>query len=330
MGFLAAALALRRDRGGGPLTIMSCDNIPGNGRMLRGGLLEFCAEVYPGLGPWIEDNAAFPNSMVDRITPGTTADVPRYLEENFGLIDRWPVRAEDFRQWVLEDDFKEGVPPFAGAGALIVKDVEPYELMKIRLLNGSHSALAYPACLLGFRDAAPAILDPLLGAFIRRAYMEEITPTLRPPEGIDLGAYKDSLIRRFSNKNIGDPVLRLASDGSKKIPNAILRPLAEAFRRGLPRGALLFALAAWARFLDAAGDPSREFPLEDPRGEELSAAARRARERPAAFLKAAGLEEMSGGGLESLAPGFAAALEDIYRSGMRGALEAFMGRAGLL
>ncbi|MDR1971357.1 MAG: mannitol dehydrogenase family protein [Treponema sp.] len=324
VGFLALALDKRRREGGGKVTVMSCDNFPSNGKILTRCLLSFCREVRPDLVPWIEENAAFPLSMVDRITPGSTGAFMEELRDRYGLDDRWAVGCEDFRQWVLEDRFQEGFPLRAleETGVRIVKDVEPYELMKIRLLNGSHSALAYPAYLMGYRGVAEAVEDPLLRRFIRDRYMEEISATVPDVPGIDLGNYKDTLITRFSNRNIADTVLRLASDGSKKVPNAILKPLEET---RASHGAILFALASWARFLAGSGEDGKPIPLDDPAAAELSTAALRAREDPAGFLRAIGMPDPGEARLRSLAGGLGAHLRRIYDLGIGGALEEFLG-----
>ncbi|MDR2136293.1 MAG: mannitol dehydrogenase family protein [Treponema sp.] len=326
IGFLAAVLDRRRRAGAGPLTVMSCDNFPSNGTILSRCLVSFCRETRPELVPWIEDNVSFPCSMVDRITPAATGALAEDLAGRYGIADRWAVGCEDFRQWVLEANFQKGFPldRLGEAGALIVKDVEPYELMKIRLLNGSHSALAYPAWLLGYGAVTDAAEDPALRRFIRDFYMEEVGATVPPIPGIALGDYKDTLIRRFSNRHIADTVPRLASDGSKKIPNAILGPLAELARGGeRPYGAVVLALAFWARFLTGTGEQGERFPLDDPAAAELSAAARRAREDPAAFLRAIRMPELPEPG--ALARDFAARLGRIYACGTRRALEEFTG-----
>jgi mannitol-1-phosphate/altronate dehydrogenase len=330
IGFLAAALSLRFNTNRKPLTIMSCDNFPVNGKVLKTCVFSFCRELYPALLPWLEDAAAFPNSMVDRITPNTTGETLRYLEERYGIIDQWPVCSEDYRQWVLEDRFKAPAGPsfnirdLEKVGVQIVGDVEPYELMKIRLLNGSHSALAYPAYLMGYTGVAEAVSDPLLQRFIREHYMEEISATLPPAAGIDLGAYKDTLIRRFSNRNIADTILRLASDGSKKIPNALLKALGQTIKGGLKHGAMVFALAAWARFLSGQDEGGRPIPLEDDNGPAISAAAGQAREDPENFLRVIGVQGLSGGELSALAGSFKSVLEQIYREGTRKALETLL------
>jgi mannitol-1-phosphate/altronate dehydrogenase len=347
VGFIAAALEKRRKDGGGPVTIMSCDNFPSNGKILKTCVLSFCRKTRPDLIPWIEANVAFPLSMVDRITPATTGETLSYFKKKFGIDDRWAVCCEDFKQWVLEDTFKTGsgtsskpqsslganvfsLTGLAKAGVQVVKEVEPYELMKIRLLNGSHSALSYPAYLMGHTGVAEATGDPFIQNFIRRHYMEEITATLPPVPGVDLDIYKDTLISRFSNKNIGDQVLRLASDGSKKIPISVINPLAEAVEEGKPCGAIVFALAAWARFLTGSGEKGEPIPLEDPRGPELSLSAKNARKDPTSFLRAIGIQEWTiaapaSGKFAGLVKEFTARLEEIYLKGIRKALAEFPG-----
>jgi mannitol-1-phosphate/altronate dehydrogenase len=332
-GFLAAYLSLRY-KTRAPLTIMSCDNIPNNGKVLRTCVLAFCRALYPQTASWVEESVAFPCTMVDRITPGTTKEAIDHVREAYGIDDQWTVSSEDFRQWVVEDDF---LTPVTGPGGIfplenlenesvqLTGDVEFYELMKIRLLNGSHSALAYPSYLLGYRDVAEAVLDPLIGNFIRRRYMEEIGVTLNPVPGIDISSYKDTLVSRFSNRNIADTVLRLAQDGSRKVPNAILCPLAEAVNRGQKHEAIVFALAAWARFLEGRDESGAPIPLDDTNGAAVAAAAGTALENPEQFLKAIGLSGISGEAFTKLAGSFAVYLKEIHTRGTRAALEKFMG-----
>jgi mannitol-1-phosphate/altronate dehydrogenase len=322
-GYIAAALAWRFRTNREALTIMSCDNIPSNGKLLKACVLSLCRESFPEIIPWVEDQVSFPCSMVDRITPGTAAETIKETEERWGIADRWPVFAEDFRQWVLEEDFKSPPPPYAALGVQIVKDVEPYELMKMRLLNGSHSALAYPGYLLGYRRVDQAARDPLIQNFIRRRYMEEAGATLAPAPGMDSASYKDTLISRFANPYVGDTVLRLASEGSSKIPNFMLKPLTEAVKKGLPHESMIFALAAWARFLDGIDEEGAPIPLEDVNGPVLSALAKQAREDPFSFLKAAGLRDLEDTAFGKLAETFAAFLKGIYAQGIQAALRSF-------
>ncbi|GHV79411.1 mannitol dehydrogenase [Spirochaetia bacterium] len=331
-GFLAAALSRRAAAGGAPLTIMSCDNFPSNGKVLKESLLSFCAQTYPGLSSWIEDGVSFPCSMVDRITPNTDAAVIAEAEQRYGITDKWTVCCEDFIQWVLEDDFK--LPPgagfdpalFAAAGVQLVADVEPYELMKMRLLNGSHSALGYLSYLMGYTDVADAASDPLLRKFLRLHYMEEITPTVPPVPGIDLTVYKDTLINRFANRAIGDAVLRLAEDGSQKIPNFILKPLAETIRSGGGYDAIAFALAGWARFLEGTDETGKPIPIKDPEGTAVIQAAKTARNEPEPFLNAIGVRGIDGEALNKLTGVFKQCLERMYTRGTRNALEEFVSK----
>ncbi|MDR1905201.1 MAG: mannitol dehydrogenase family protein [Treponema sp.] len=332
-GFLSAYLSLRY-KTRAPLTIMSCDNIPNNGKVLRKCVLAFCRALYPETVSWVEESVAFPSTMVDRITPGTTREAIEHVGEVYGIDDQWTVCCEDFRQWVVEDNFltpvsgRGGIFPLenlADTGVQLTGDVEPYELMKIRLLNGSHSALSYPSYLLGHRDVAEAVLDPLIGEFVRRRYMEEITVTLSPVPGIDLSSYKDTLISRFSNRNIADTVLRLAQDGSRKIPNSILTPLAEAVNQGQKHEAVVFALAAWARFLEGRDEGGVPIPLDDANGAAVAAAAGTAQENPEQFLKVIGLNGISGEAFTKLTGMFAAYLKEIHAQGIRGALQRFIG-----
>ncbi|HBO36623.1 MAG TPA: mannitol dehydrogenase family protein [Sphaerochaeta sp.] len=250
VGYLALALSERCLQTKQKLTIASCDNIPSNGQVLRRCLLQYCDRVFPSVVPWIEQYVAFPLSMVDRITPNTKAEDIQFVEREYGLRDDWLVVSEHFLQWVIEPEGLEGLPPFEKAGALVTKDVEAFETMKIRLLNGSHSALAYPALLLGYTFVDEALSDPLLRSFIRDCYMREVGETLLPIPGYDFEVYKDRLIERFSNPYCSDTLLRLAQDGSKKFGYSLVPALKTALERGLPHKAMVCALAFWAHFID--------------------------------------------------------------------------------
>ncbi|MDR2078258.1 MAG: mannitol dehydrogenase family protein [Treponema sp.] len=327
IGFFAAALEERSKTNKRPLTIVSCDNFPSNGKILKKSLLSFCQEMRPGLIPWIEDNVAFPCSMVDRITPNTSPETTKYLEKKYGIIDRWAVACEDFLQWVLEDDFKQvpdsGIDPrdYAKAGVQLVKNVEPYELMKMRLLNGSHSALSYPAYLMGYTTVDEAMTDPVIQQYIRNFYMEEVTPTLAPVTGIDLGVYKDTLVTRFSNKNIADTVLRLCEDGSAKIPNFIINPLVDIIHSGGKHEAVTAALAGWARFLSGVGEDHKPIPIKDGTGQVAINAAKTARNNPENFLRVIGVHGLSEKEIAKLAGVFREHLENFHTRGARKTLK---------
>ena len=203
-------------------TIVSCDNIEGNGDVARQAFTTYAERVYPGLGEWMSAHTRFPNSMVDRITPVTTPDVIAVLESEFGVEDQWPVAAEPFTSWVLEDDFSDGRPPLEKVDVLLVDDVTPYELMKLRLLNASHQSLCYFAYLAGYRLVHDAAGDPLFAEFLREYMDSEATPTLKPVPGIDLPDYKRTLIERFANPGVKDTIARLCFGSSDRIPKWLL------------------------------------------------------------------------------------------------------------
>ncbi|WP_455382667.1 mannitol dehydrogenase family protein, partial [Salinispira pacifica] len=275
-GALRAALSAVRGQGTQPPTVLSCDNLPQNGDRLRKLFLQFLDRVDPELRKFVDRNVEFPNCMVDRITPITTDEQRTQLTDRFGIIDEWPVYCERFRQWVIEDRFPAGHPDWGVAGARFVSDVIPFERMKIRLLNGSHSALGYTSYMLGYRRVDLAMADADEAAFVR-AYMDEITPTVGDVPGMDLEQYKDSLIDRFANPAIADQVLRLAQDGSKKIPNMILEPVDEIVEEGGNCPFAAFALAAWIRFLEGSDEEGKEILIDDPLGEVLMRAAQATR-----------------------------------------------------
>ena len=323
-GFLAAGLERRYRENKKPLTIMCCDNVPENGHVLKSSVMFYCEKHYKEIIPWVQDQVSFPSSMVDRITPGTTPVMIKELEEKFGIIDKWPVCAEDYIQWVLEDNFKTAVPDYKAAGVQIVEKAEPYEMMKMRLLNGSHSAMAYPGYLLGCRLVDEAVTHPLLSDFIRNRYMEEVTPTLEPVPGIDVNAYKNTLISRFSNKNISDTILRLTINSSTKIPNFIFNPLTDAVRNGTGYSAICFAVAAWARFLAGKDEQGNDIPFNDAKSPQMCAAAQTAQKDPNAFLVKAGLKNLSEAQFNSAAEIFKKYLDEIYQKGIEAALREFL------
>jgi mannitol-1-phosphate/altronate dehydrogenase len=315
VGYLSRAL-LKRKETNSPVTIMSCDNIPENGKVLKCCILQFCDKKYPEIVSWVEKNVAFPCTMVDRITPGTTQSDIETIEEAGSYHDNCPVHCEDFLQWVIEDSHTTDIPDFAKAGAMVVKDVKPYELMKIRLLNGSHSALSYPAYLMGILTVDEAATNPLIHDFIRNHYMEELTATLPQVPGIDVTTYKDKLLNRFSNVYISDTILRLASDGSKKIANAIAKPLQETIGTKKKHEAMILSLAFWARFCSGIDENGKELPIDDPQREVLLKTWNKSEE----FLRNIGITN----GLEDLAKELAVALKAIEEEGTKQVLTDFL------
>ncbi len=272
-GYLTEALDRRRSRGLPPFTVLSCDIVQGNGDVCRRVMLAFAGLRDPALAHWIERNGAFPNTMVDRITP-TTGDEDRALvRTTFGIDDAWPVMTEPFRQWVIEDQFCNGRPYWERAGAQITTDVHPYEIMKIRLLNASHSAMGYLGYLAGYEYIFQIMADDLFRRFIAAFMDEEVTPILDPVEGIDLADYKRTLIERFSNPNIKDKTARICMDGSAKIPKFVLPTVREQLARGGPTKRLALVVASWCRYLTGRDEQGGAIAIEDPMAEVLSARA---------------------------------------------------------
>ena len=257
-GLITEALRRRRKRGLAPFTVMSCDNLQGNGHLTRRVFTTFARLRDPELGDWVEREVRFPNSMVDRITPVTTDADRAEVRERFGIDDRWPVVCEPYTQWVLEDTFTAGRPPYEQAGVQVVDQVEPYELMKLRLLNGSHQAMCYFAYLAGYRLVHEAAQDPLFQAFLLGYMDEEATPTLPPVPGVDLDGYKHTLIERFSNPQVRDTIARLCAQSSDRIPKWLLPVVRQQLATGGEIRRSAAVVASWARYaegVDEQGEP---------------------------------------------------------------------------
>jgi len=284
-GLITAALQRRRQAGAEPFTICSCDNIPGNGDLARGAFLAYARMVDESLADWVADQVAFPNSMVDRITPATTAEDIDHVRTALGIADAWPVVCEPFTQWVLQDHFPTGRPPYEAAGVQLVADVKPYELMKLRLLNAGHQALGYFGYLLGHRLVHDAAQDPPLADFVRRYMDEEGTPTLPPVPGIDLAAYKDTLVGRFSNSYVRDQVQRLCLEASDRIPKFLLPVIREQLAHSRQVHLSAAVVAGWARYCEGIDEQGRPIQINDHMADELRRRAANLREQPLEFLQ---------------------------------------------
>jgi mannitol 2-dehydrogenase len=283
-GLVTEALVRRRDRGLAPFTVVSCDNIEHNGDVARRSFAAFAALRDRDLGAWVEREVSFPNSMVDRITPATTDEDRAEVARRFGVEDRWPVVCEPFTQWVLEDRFSLGRPPLEDAGVQLVDDVEPYELMKLRLLNASHQALAYLGYLAGHRLVHDAAQDPLFRRFLLGYMEEEATPTLAPVPGIDVGDYRQDLIARFSNPAVRDTLARLAFDGSERLPKWLLPVVRHNLASGGEVRRSAAVVAGWARYCEGVDEEGHPIEVVDRRRDALMANAGRQREDPLAFI----------------------------------------------
>jgi fructuronate reductase len=262
-GFLAAAIARRRELGLKPFTVLSCDNLPANGRTLHGLLSRYAQCASPDLGSFVRDEIPCPDTMVDRIVPATTDDDRQRLSDTIGVNDHWPVVAEPFAQWVIEDRFCSGRPAWDQAGATFVGDVAPFESMKLRMLNGSHSALAYLGYLSGYETVAEAMGDNALANFAE-GLMSDAIPTLDLPAHIDVGAYKASLLARYRNNALRHRTWQIAMDGSQKLPQRILGPIRDRLAKGLPIERHALVVAGWMRYVTGIDERGGPIDVRDP------------------------------------------------------------------
>jgi mannitol 2-dehydrogenase len=318
-GLITEALVRRRQRGFPPFAVVSCDNIQGNGNIARNSFATFAALRDPELGEWVSREVAFPNSMVDRITPGTTDDDRAELARRYGITDRWPVVCEPFTQWVLEDRF-EARPPLEDVGVQVVQDVEPYELMKLRLLNASHQAVAYFGYLAGYRLVHDACQDPLFATFLLAYMDEEATPTLEPVPGIDLDEYKRNLIVRFSNPQVRDTIARLCAESSDRIPKWLLPVIRHNLQRGGPIALSAAIVASWARYAEGVDEDGKPIEVVDRLSDTVTAAAREQRSDPLAFVRN---RELFGDLVEDdrFTSAYLAVLDSLHRKGARETLQ---------
>jgi fructuronate reductase len=269
IGFLVAALAQRKTAGAAPFTVLSCDNLSANGHTVGRIVTQFAALRSRELAQWIEAEVAFPSTMVDRIVP-ETPDIDRSeISSALGMLDAWPVVTEPFTQWIVEDRFSAGRPDFAAAGVQMVSDVTPFEHMKLRLLNASHSALAYLGYLAGHETIASTMTDIRFTALARQI-MDDAAPTLTMPAGTDIAAYGASLLQRFANPALHHRTWQIAMDGSQKLPQRLLGTIADRLRLGLPIDTHALAVAGWMRYVTGKDEQGRAIDVRDPLAKELA------------------------------------------------------------
>jgi mannitol 2-dehydrogenase len=326
-GLVTAALARRRERGLPPFTVASCDNLQDNGTLARRAFASFAHLRDPELGNWVEGEVRFPCSMVDRITPSTTDSDRAELEARFGIEDRWPVVCEPFVQWALQDSFSSGRPPYERAGVQVVDDVEPYELMKLRLVNCSHQGLCYFASLRGYEFVHDAAADPLLERFLRGYMDQEATPTLPVVPGVEIEDYKLTLIGRLQNPEINDTIARLAAEGSDRLPKWLLPVVRAQLHAGRPVRYGAAIVASWARYVEGADEHGRPIEILDRRRERLVELAARQREEPLAFISNRELFGDLAEEPEFVTP-YVAALRSLHEHGARATLETLVTQPG--
>ena len=322
--YLAEALDRRRRAGIAPFTVVSCDNVPSNGDATRTALVSFATLRDPALGRWIGRHGAFPSTMVDRITPKTTPTERRFVESSVGIADRCPVLTEPFRQWIIEDTFCDSRPPLEAVGVDFVTDVTGHKLVKTRLLNGTHCAIAYLGLLAGYEKIDEAMSDPILGPYLEQLMHQEIAPLLPAVRGIDIGDYCATTLERFRNPNISDRLARLASRGSGKMPAYLLPSLHEAIAAGRPHTLLMLAVAGWARYLQGKDLHGRKVYIEDPQAKLLNTLATLGKNYPDPLLRNHDLF-----GDLRLVPGFVEQLgqmiDALDRQGVAGTLRRYLG-----
>lgn len=320
---IVEALDRRRRRGLPAPTIVSCDNIENNGEIARRAVLANAESRDPALAQWIDGRARFPSSMVDRITPATTLQMAAEVRRDFGINDRWPVVAEPFTAWVLEDDFADGRPPLEKAGVLLVDDVAPYELMKLRLLNAGHQCLAYFAHLCGFTFVHEAASDPLFAEFLLAYFDSEAIPTLPPVPGIDLHDYTRTLVERFSNPGVRDTVARLCAYSSDRIPKWLLPVICDNLASDGPVRMAAAVVASWARYAEGTDEWGKPYEVVDQLADSLIPIARSQYENPTAFIEIAAVF----GDLAHqprFVQAYTWALDSLHHKGARATLEALV------
>ena len=263
VGIAAEAAQRRRSTHGQPFTLLSCDNVQGNGKVARRALLGFAESLDPRLARWIESNVSFPASMVDRITPRTTEAHRDLVAARFGLRDKAAVVSESFRQWVIEDEFAAGRPAWESLGVQMTSDVAPYEMTKMRLLNGGHSALGYLADLLGMETIAQAAVDPQLARLLA-AFLDEVRPTVPRLPGLNLDEYTASIQHRFANSAIGDQVSRICSEVCAKMARFLAPSLRDLYNSGRSPKLLPLVVAAWLHYLRGTDESGRQMLISDP------------------------------------------------------------------
>ncbi|UCH18787.1 MAG: mannitol dehydrogenase family protein [Burkholderiales bacterium] len=327
-GFIVRGLARRRAAGLAPLTLLSLDNLPSNGHTLQGLVLAFAERVDPALARWIADGCTFPNSMVDRIVPRTTADDRRQVDAQLSLRDAWPVIAEPFFDWAVEDRFAAGRPAWDRGGARFVAEAAPWETLKLRMVNGTHSAIAYLGATAGWHTVDVAIGQAALHAFIEALMRDEIEPTLPALPGLDSAAYRTSLLARFANPALAHRTQQIAMDGSQKLPQRLLGTVRDRLAKQQPIARLGLAIASWLHYLRGRDERGEPYPIDDPLADDLVALARRAEALPDPRARTEMLTRYAPvfgdlAGAPALVAAVAPALESLRAQGVQATLETY-------
>ncbi|WP_223478182.1 mannitol dehydrogenase family protein [Oricola indica] len=322
-GIIIEALMCRREIGLPPFTVMSCDNLPENGHVARNAVLGLAKCRDDDAHDWIARNVAFPCGMVDCITPATGPREIAIVHDQFGIEDAAPVVCEPFRQWVLEDHFPQGRPALETVGVEFVDDVAPYELMKLRILNGGHATIAYPAGLLGIHFVHEAMRNPLVTGFLAKLEHDEIIPTVPEIPGVSLTGYYEKIVERFSNAAVGDTIPRLCLDGSNRQPKFILPTIAARLAAGQSVDGLALEVALWCRYCAGIDEDGKPIKIDDIAAERLNRQALAARDEPGAWLS---MHDIFGdlSGDPVFAAAFGKALASLWSNGVAATLQAYI------
>lgn len=327
-GFLVRALQRRKAAGVPPFTVLSCDNLPANGPLVKGIVLDMARLIDPDLAGWIEREGRFPATMVDRIVPATKPEDVTALATKTGQMDASPVLHEPFRQWVVEDNFvpafgENARPDLGAAGVELVADVTPFERMKLRMLNGTHSALAYLGYLAGNETIAETVADPVFAAYVKHLWKAEIAPSFKAPEGVDLSAYAAALFARYANPAIRHRTWQIAMDGSQKLPQRILETLRDNIARDIPSPGLITAVAAWMIYAGGVDLDGRPIDVRDPLADRLQSLSGGVTDTDAKVAALLGVREIFDANLANLLrPALAEAYASLRENGVRQTLEA--------
>lgn len=321
LGYIVRALQHRRAAGLRPFTVMSLDNLPNNGAQIKAAVLSLASQINPDLAAWIESEARFPSTMVDRIVPATTDALIAQIADHTGEQDVAPVGHEPFSQWVIEDQFVDNNrPDFASVGAQFVQDVTAFEHMKLRMLNGTHSSLAYLGAVAGFRTVSEACENADIVNFLSHLWTAEIIPTLTSPEATDLPAYAEALLQRYQNPAIQHRLEQIAMDGSQKLPQRLLGTIQDNAKAGRSFDGLALAVAGWVRFLEGKDDNGNALSISDPLQDQLQELITTASTRDDLVTKLIGFKAVFSDPPAELAPALLAALAKLDDKGALAAM----------
>ncbi|MDP6463846.1 MAG: mannitol dehydrogenase family protein [SAR324 cluster bacterium] len=322
-GALVQALKQRRQAGIPPFTVMSCDNLPGNGKVSKDAVVGLAELNDSELARWIEKEVAFPNGMVDRIATVTSDQQRQKLLEDFGIQDQWPVFCEPYRQWVLEDSFSMGRPSFEKVGVTFTENITAFELMKLRILNGGHAAIAYPGALLDIHFVHDAMTHELIQAYLAKLELEEIIPIVPPVPGIELPKYFVQIQERFSNPQIGDTIPRLCQEGSDRQPKFILPSIKDRLSKGLEIKGLALESAMWCRYCFGESETGKAINIDDLHSKRIQNKAQEARNHPETFLR---MEDIFGdlGKNRVFKEEFASSLNSLWANGVEKTLKSYL------